>query len=135
MKSYDLIIIGSGPGGYIAALYASRFKKSVCVIEKADLGGTCLNAGCIPTKALYESALMYEMARHAATFGVLFEKETLVEFSIAAKRKDEIVATLRKGVEFLINKSKATLYAGESRGYRSPRRISSTSPPPRARSR
>jgi dihydrolipoamide dehydrogenase len=70
MNEYDLIIIGSGPGGYVAAVRASQLGMKVAVVEKAETGGICLNWGCIPTKALLKSAQVLDYARHAADYGI-----------------------------------------------------------------
>ncbi len=70
MSKYDLIVIGSGPGGYVAAIRASQLGMKVGVVEKAELGGICLNWGCIPTKALLKSASVFEYIQHAADYGI-----------------------------------------------------------------
>jgi dihydrolipoamide dehydrogenase len=70
MAAYDVIVIGSGPGGYVAAIRASQLKLKVAIVEKAELGGICLNWGCIPTKALLKSANVFEYIQHAADYGV-----------------------------------------------------------------
>ena len=71
MAAYDIIVIGSGPGGYVAAIRASQLKLKVAIVEKAELGGICLNWGCIPTKALLKSANVFEYIQHAADYGVI----------------------------------------------------------------
>ncbi|MFC2126329.1 FAD-dependent oxidoreductase, partial [Bacteroidota bacterium] len=80
MASYDLLIIGSGPGGYVAAIRASQLGMKVAVIEKAELGGICLNWGCIPTKALLKSAQVYEYIQHAKDYGIDV-KDAKVDFA------------------------------------------------------
>ncbi|HEX6891959.1 MAG TPA: FAD-dependent oxidoreductase, partial [Chryseolinea sp.] len=70
MSKYDLIVIGSGPGGYVAAIRASQLGMKVGVVEKAELGGICLNWGCIPTKALLKSANVFEYLKHASDYGI-----------------------------------------------------------------
>ena len=72
---YDVIVIGSGPGGYVAAIRASQLGKHVAVVEKAELGGICLNWGCIPTKALLKSAQVYNYIKHAENYGIKVEGE------------------------------------------------------------
>jgi len=111
--TYDLIIIGSGPGGYVAALYASRFKKSVCVIEKADLGGTCLNRGCIPTKAMLYSASILSKIKRAKEYGIEVS-DVMVNFPAIVARKDMIVTRLRAGIETLFRANKIDLVKGEA---------------------
>ncbi|MCX5665834.1 MAG: FAD-dependent oxidoreductase, partial [Candidatus Omnitrophica bacterium] len=114
MKAYDLIIIGSGPGGYIAALYASRFKKSVCVMEKAELGGTCLNRGCIPTKAMLHSASLLSTIKGSSEYGIEVSAIT-VNFPAITARKDLAVARLRAGVETLFKANKIDLMHGDAK--------------------
>ncbi|MDO8536368.1 MAG: dihydrolipoyl dehydrogenase [Candidatus Omnitrophota bacterium] len=113
MKAYDLIIIGSGPGGYVAALYASRFKKSVCVIEKSDLGGTCLNRGCIPTKAMLHSASLLSKIKASKEYGIEVSGVE-INFPAIAMRKDTVVTRLRAGVETLFKANKIDLIKGEA---------------------
>lgn len=115
MNKYDMVIIGGGPAGYPAAIEAGKHGKTVAIIEKSELGGTCLNVGCIPTKSLYESAVMYENSKRSATFGVLHDREPVLDFGTVARRKNEIIGVLRKGVEFLMNKAKTTVYKGEAK--------------------
>ena len=75
MTAYDLLVIGSGPGGYVAAIKAAQASMKTAVIERAELGGICLNWGCIPTKALMKSAQVYHYMKHAANYGVKTEGE------------------------------------------------------------
>ena len=112
-KNYDLIIIGSGPGGYVAALYASRFKKSVCVIEKDSLGGTCLNRGCMPTKAMLHSASILSTIKEASGYGIEVSGVT-VNFPAIIARKDTIVTRLRAGIETLFKANKIGLVKGSA---------------------
>lgn len=114
MSPYDLIIIGSGPGGYAAALYVSRFKKSVCVIENADTGGTCLNRGCIPTKAMLHSASILSTIKGSKEYGIEVSGVT-VNFPVIAARKEMIVARLRAGIESLFRTNKIDLVKGDAR--------------------
>ncbi len=113
-EKFDLVVIGGGNGGYIPAIRASQLGMSVALIEKREgghLGGTCLNLGCIPTKALLQSAAMLHDARNGEEFGV---KASDVEFDYpqAAKRRDQVVGQLRKGVQGLMKKNKITVYNG-----------------------
>lgn len=114
MKAYDLIIIGSGPGGYVAALYASRFKRSVCVIEKADLGGTCLNRGCIPTKVMLHSASILSKIKESKEYGIEISGVT-VNFPAIAARKDMIVTRLRAAIDTLFKANKIDLVRGNAK--------------------
>ncbi|MGI9050837.1 MAG: dihydrolipoyl dehydrogenase [Rubrobacteraceae bacterium] len=109
---FDLVIIGSGNAGYIPAIRASQLGMSVAIIEKEEnLGGTCLNWGCIPTKALLQTASMLNDVRHAEEFGV---KVGDIEFDPgqAAKRRDQVVNQLRKGVSGLMKKNKVQVFTG-----------------------
>ncbi len=114
MRTYDLVIIGSGPGGYVAALYASRFKRKVCVIEKADLGGTCLNRGCIPTKAMLHSASILSTIKEASLYGIEVSGIE-VNFPAIAARKDLVVTRLRAGIETLFKANKIDLVKGSAK--------------------
>ena len=107
----DLIIIGSGPGGYRAAHYAALHGLSVVIIEKAEAGGTCLNRGCIPTKTLCRNAEIVDTLRHADTFGLMGEGYSL-DFGRVMERKQEIVGQLRSGVETLMQTPGITLVRG-----------------------
>ncbi|MDQ3794835.1 MAG: dihydrolipoyl dehydrogenase [Actinomycetota bacterium] len=111
---FDLVIIGGGNGGYIPAIRASQLGMSVALIEKREgghLGGTCLNVGCIPTKALLQTAAMLHNAKNGEEFGV---KTNGVEFDYpqAAKRREQVVNQLRRGVQGLMKKNKVTVYNG-----------------------
>lgn len=116
MKQHDLVVIGGGPGGYVAAIRAAQLGLNVgCIESESALGGTCLRVGCIPSKAMLESSELYSLARHAlADHGV---KLPTVELDLATmlKRKDEIVAKLTAGVDFLFKKNKITRYLGHGR--------------------
>lgn len=113
-KNYDLVIIGSGPGGYVAALYASRHKLSVCVIEKELTGGTCLNRGCIPTKALLQSASILSKIKNSKEFGIDVSGFK-IDFPAMASRKDIIVSRLRAGIEALFKANHVDLIKGAAR--------------------
>lgn len=108
---YDIIIIGSGPGGYVAAIRAGQLGLRTAIVEKEHLGGTCLNVGCIPTKALLRSAEVLTTARDARQFGVL-AGDVQLDLAAVQARKDKIVLERRKGVEALMQKNKAAIYAG-----------------------
>lgn len=98
MKSVDIVIIGSGPGGYATGAEAACDGNSVIIIERDELGGTCLNRGCIPTKALCRSAEVADTVRSAAEFGVDIGCALVLDFGKAVKRKNEVVSELREGV-------------------------------------
>ena len=111
---YDLLIIGAGPGGYEAAFYAQELGMRVAVVEKDKVGGTCLNRGCIPTKALMHSSDVYRDARNGADVGVEVEGLRANRRRIG-ERKDEVLDTLRNGIQGLLIKKKIDLVRGEAR--------------------
>jgi dihydrolipoamide dehydrogenase len=111
MSNYDLIVIGSGPGGYVAAIRASQLGLKVGVVEKAELGGICLNWGCIPTKALLKSANVFEYIQHAKDYGIDV-KEAKADFTGIVKRSREVAAGMSKGVQFLFKKNKIDQIVG-----------------------
>ena len=100
---YDLLIIGAGPGGYEAAFYAQKLGMKVAIVEKDKVGGTCLNRGCIPTKALMHSSDVYRDARNGADVGVEVEGLRANRRRIG-ERKDEVLDTLRNGIQGLLIK-------------------------------
>jgi dihydrolipoamide dehydrogenase len=102
---YDLIIIGSGPGGYVAAIRASQLKMKVAVIERAELGGICLNWGCIPTKSLLKSAQVFEYLTHAADYGISIKGEVKPDFGAIVARSRNVATGMSKGVQFLFKKN------------------------------
>jgi dihydrolipoamide dehydrogenase len=108
---YDIVIIGSGPGGYVAAIRAGQLGLKTAIVEKEHLGGTCLNVGCIPTKVLLRSAEVLTLAREGKEFGVLADGVRL-DLPTVIARKEKIVQERRKGVEALMAKNKATVYTG-----------------------
>src|ERR1700682_6077822 len=109
--SFDLVVIGGGPGGYVAALRAAQLGAKVAVVERDRLGGTCLVRGCIPTKALLQSAELYTLAKSGAEFGVVSDK-LAIDWSAALGRKTEVVDKLVKGVEGLLKAGGVTLMRG-----------------------
>lgn len=113
MSKYDLIVIGSGPGGYVAAIRASQLGMKVAVMEKAEIGGICLNWGCIPTKALLKSANVFEYITHAKDYGIEV-KDFKADLPGMVKRSREVAASNSKGVQFLFKKNKIELIEGSA---------------------
>lgn len=101
--NYDLIVIGSGPGGYVAAIRASQLGMKVAVVEAAELGGICLNWGCIPTKALLKSAQVFEYLNHAADYGIDVENYS-ANFTGIIQRSRDVAGAMSKGIQFLFKK-------------------------------
>ncbi len=112
--AYDVIVIGSGPGGYPAAIRSSQLGKKVAIIERESLGGICLNWGCIPTKALLKSAQVYEYAKHASNYGINV-KEASNDFGGVIKRSRGVADKMSKGVQFLMKKNKIDVIMGNAR--------------------
>jgi dihydrolipoamide dehydrogenase len=109
--NYDVIVIGSGPGGYVAAIRASQLGFKTAVIEKESLGGVCLNWGCIPTKALLKSAQVFEYVKHAADYGVKLENPS-ADFVGMITRSRGVADRMSKGVQFLMKKNKIDVIMG-----------------------
>ena len=109
--TYDLIVLGSGPGGYVAAIRASQLGMKVAVVEKESLGGVCLNWGCIPTKALLKSAQVFEYLKHAADYGIIVT-EGKADFNGVVKRSRGIADGMSKGIQFLFKKNKIDVIMG-----------------------
>ncbi len=110
--NYDLIVIGSGPGGYVAAIRASQLGMKVAVVERSELGGICLNWGCIPTKSLLKSATVFEYLNHAADYGISVSGEVKPDFSAMVKRSREVADGMSKGIQYLFKKNKVEVIAG-----------------------
>jgi len=115
MEIYDLVIIGSGPAGYVGGIRAAQIGAKVCIIEKDDLGGVCLNRGCIPTKTLIKSAEVLAQARDAEEFGVRISGDISLDLAKAMARKDQVVKTLVKGIDSLLKSWKITVKKGEAK--------------------
>ena len=125
-NKFDIVVIGAGPGGYVAAIRASQLGFNTAVIEKAELGGVCLNWGCIPTKALLKSAQVYNYTKHLADYGVELrnadgspvEADTVVSYADIKKvveRERGVSAQMSKGIEFLFKKNKITVLKGTAK--------------------
>lgn len=108
---YDLIVIGAGTGGYVAAIKAAQMGKKVALIEKGDLGGTCLNVGCIPTKTMIANAQVLEKIKHAADFGITTGSIS-IDYAKMKERKDGVITKIRKGLEGLIRSNGITIVKG-----------------------
>ena len=111
MSKYDLIVLGSGPGGYVTAIRASQLGFKTAVIEKESLGGVCLNWGCIPTKALLKSAQVFEYLKHAEDYG-LKVKSYEKDFNAVVNRSRNVAEGMSKGVKFLMKKNKIDIISG-----------------------
>ncbi|MBO3097699.1 dihydrolipoyl dehydrogenase [Gelidibacter pelagius] len=111
MSKYDIIVLGSGPGGYVTAIRASQLGFKTAIIEKESLGGVCLNWGCIPTKALLKSAEVFEYLKHAENYG-LSVKEADKDFTAVVKRSRDVAGGMSKGVQFLLKKNKIDVIEG-----------------------
>jgi len=113
MQQYDVVVIGSGPGGYVAAIRASQLGLKVAIVERAEMGGVCLNWGCIPTKALLKAAELKRAIAHAADFGLKVRDEGL-DFAKIIGRSRDVAAQLSKGIGFLMKKNKIEVIKGEA---------------------
>lgn len=109
---YDLIIIGSGPGGYVAAVRASQLGKKVALVERAEAGGTCLNWGCIPTKALLKSAQVYTYCKNAAHYGIVTESEPKADLAKIVARSRTVAQNMNKGVQLLLKRNNVDIING-----------------------
>ena len=110
-ERFDLAIIGGGPGGYVAAIRAAQLGLNVALVEREELGGVCLNRGCIPTKTLLASAGLLSAVKRAEEFGVVVDG-VRADVPAMFRRKDEVVSRLRGGVEMLLKKRKVSVYPG-----------------------
>jgi dihydrolipoamide dehydrogenase len=111
MAAFDVVVIGTGPGGYVSAIRASQLGLSVGVVEDDRPGGVCLNWGCIPTKALLRNAEVVHLFERAETFGVTVQG-LQADYAAAVKRSRGVADRMAKGVEFLFKKNKITLFPG-----------------------
>ncbi|MGE4586071.1 MAG: dihydrolipoyl dehydrogenase [Mangrovibacterium sp.] len=113
--NYDVIVIGSGPGGYVAAVRAGQLGLKVGIVERENLGGVCLNWGCIPTKSLLKSARVYAYVRHAAEYGVSVQGEVKPDFRAMVKRSRDVAQGMSRGVRFLLKKNKVEVLTGNGK--------------------
>ena len=111
---YDLIVIGGGPAGYVGAIRAAELGAKVALVERAELGGTCLNWGCIPTKALLKSAQVYHYCQTAKSFGVTIEGEVKADLKALVARSRQVAATTGRGVEMLLKKAGVEVIVGSA---------------------
>ncbi len=114
MPRYDVVVIGGGPGGYVAAIRAAQLGLKTALVEREHLGGVCLNWGCIPTKALLRNAEIIELLHRGAEFGFSFEN-LRVDYEVAHRRSRQVADRLVRGVQFLMRKNRIDVYEGEGR--------------------
>lgn len=112
---YDILVIGSGPGGYVAAIRAAQLGRKVAVVERAEAGGVCLNWGCIPTKALLKSAQVYHYCKSAAQYGLDLTGEVKPDMPKIVARSRTVAETMQKGVQFLLRKNNVEVIPGFAR--------------------
>ena len=112
--SYDVIVIGSGPGGYVAAIRASQLGLKTAIVERENLGGICLNWGCIPTKALLKSAQVFEYLNHAKDYGISADN-IKADFGAVVKRSRDVADGMSKGIQFLMKKNKIDVIMGTAK--------------------
>lgn len=112
--TYDVIVLGSGPGGYPAAIRASQLGKKVAIVERESLGGICLNWGCIPTKALLKSAQVFEYAKHSSDYGIQIN-DPKADFTAVVQRSRGVASKMNKGVQFLMKKNKVDVIMGNGK--------------------
>ena len=110
--TFDIVILGSGPGGYVTAIRASQLGFKVAVVEKENLGGICLNWGCIPTKALLKSAQVFDYLKHASDYGLTINGEVDKDFNAVIARSRSVAEGMSKGVQFLMKKNKIEVIDG-----------------------
>lgn len=109
---YDIIVIGSGPGGYVAAIRASQLNMKVAVVEKSEVGGICLNWGCIPTKSLLKSAKVFEFIKHSSDYGISIDGEAKADFGAMVARSRSVAEGMSKGIQYLFKKNKIDVLEG-----------------------
>jgi dihydrolipoamide dehydrogenase len=114
MSNYDVIVLGGGPGGYVAAIRAAQLGLKTAVVEKEAMGGICLNWGCIPTKALLKSAQVFEYIKHAGDYGIQVA-DARHDFSAVVSRSRKVADGMSKGVGFLMKKNNISVVMGTGR--------------------
>jgi dihydrolipoamide dehydrogenase len=114
-QEFDLVIVGSGPGGYVAAIRAAQLKMKVAMIERAELGGICLNWGCIPTKALLRSSDVYHLLTHADAYGFKVEGKVTFQLDKIVERSRAVAKQMSNGIAFLMKKNKITVISGSAK--------------------
>jgi len=124
MSDYDVLVIGAGPGGYVAAIKAAQHGKKVAIVEREALGGICLNWGCIPTKALLKSAELLTTMQHAGEFGIS-AKDVKADFAAVMKRSRDVANGMSSGIAFLLKKNKVTVLTGSAR-FTGPKQVEVT---------
>ncbi len=112
---YDVVVIGSGPGGYVAAIRASQLGLKTAIVERDALGGICLNWGCIPTKALLRSAEILHYAQHPEAYGIKIDGKATPDLAAIVKRSRGIAERMNGGVGFLMKKNKVDIIWGEAK--------------------
>ncbi|HEY7523664.1 MAG TPA: dihydrolipoyl dehydrogenase [Candidatus Limnocylindrales bacterium] len=127
-NSFDVVVLGAGTGGYTAAFRAGQLGLKVALVDEDKIGGTCLHRGCIPTKALLESAAFAERARHARDYGLVIDGEVGIDYAQMGIRRDQVVKRLWTGLKTLVDKNKVTWIAGRGR-LEGPTRIRVQQPP------
>ena len=115
MEKYDVAIIGAGPGGVEAAIESDRAGFKTVLIEKEELGGVCLNWGCIPTKALLASSKLYSQIKHAEQFGISNTDKIIFDPQKALTQKDQIVSNLKKGLDWQLEKTRVSRIKGRAK--------------------
>src|SRR5512134_469053 len=114
-ENFDVVVIGAGPGGYVAAIRAAQLKQKVAIVDKQWLGGVCINVGCIPSKSLLKNAdVAHTLRERGKDFGFSFENLKM-DFGVAVKRSRQVSDRLVKGVGFLMKKNSITVFMGEAR--------------------
>ena len=113
-SSFDVLFLGGGMGGYVGAIRAAQLGLTTAVVEEDKLGGTCLHRGCIPTKALLQSAFVLDQARQGARLGVMVSGVEL-DYAQVGKNRDQVVSQLHKGVEYLMRKHRIEVVRGRGR--------------------
>ena len=115
MENYQVLVIGAGPGGYVAAIRAAQLGLKTAIVERAELGGVCLNWGCLPTKTLLRSTEILRLAREGTSYGLVLDSAPRFDLTTAVKRSRDVAKQLNRGVQGLIKKNKVTVLTGHAR--------------------